>query len=110
MVDQANIARVQFLIGQRTSYRQALAMFDEGGSIRAFILQSEGSTPPDRSRPPHQAWVEAEGIAYPPQMIDTIKQQLTTRISEIEKELADLGVTNLDAEPPFSAMKVRSHA
>lgn len=103
MVDQANLVRANELIAKRLGYRQALQIFAEGGAIRAFVVQ----TPDDPDKPAHQAWVEAAGIEYPPQMATAIKSQIEKRLAEIDKELADLGVTGLDQGSAFPEMPPR---
>lgn len=83
MVDRADLPRINALDGEKRSIQDALDAFDAGGTITRLTVE-------------YEAEVSTVGMAYPPQMVDAIKQFLQSRRVAIEQELSQLGITGID--------------
>lgn len=83
MVDTNNLPQINSIMQRYTTYRQALAVIDSGGSIASFSLSGAGGF----------AQVSSEGIIYPPAMLQTIRDQVQARVDDLTSQLAMLGVS-----------------
>lgn len=99
MVTKQDLDRINELWQRYREQHGALRILNGKPRIVSFvlaavdlpILDAEGNATGGESE--QMAGVSAEGIAYPPQMLDAIKQQVHGRIDAINKELTELGVT-----------------
>lgn len=83
MVDVSNLPQVNSLMQSYTNYRQALAVIDGNGTIASFAVSGAAGF----------ANVPAEGIATPPAMLQTIRDQVQGKVFDLQSQLAALGVT-----------------
>ena len=96
MVDRENLGRVNQLYDEREQIVQTLNLFDQGGRIIRLTVGVEGETNWQKFIA-NTASVSTEGLPYPPQMVDAIKGFLEQRKDEIAQELADLGLSGVEA-------------
>jgi hypothetical protein len=101
MVDRSNLAQVNALYNELGQIEQGIINLDGGGKISSMdIMGPPGELP---------ATVPAAYIAYPPQMVASIKTALEGRKVQIAGELAALGLTGVGAAmPQRAAMRARA--
>lgn len=96
MVNREDIGRISELYQQAANYKAALEVLELGPRIVAFVVEGEIVTHNDYddtdTTTTRMATINAEGIQYPPQMIQAIKAQVEKRLGEIGNELQQLGV------------------
>lgn len=95
MVDRGNLQYVNDLYAEMNVIQEGMKRLDAGGRIVMMLI----SAPDDSEGGGVLAQVPTRTIAYPPQMVEGIKQQLTQRLHEIEDELANLGLTGVEPGP-----------
>jgi hypothetical protein len=76
------------LVAQYNTLQRALAIVTRGATISNLTVADKSETEAGDS-----VQISAEGIAYPPQMLDAIRTQLQARINQINSQLTALGVT-----------------
>jgi len=81
MVDASNLGRVRMLYGEKSRIDQALTSLNAGEPIRSLKIG--------------EVEISTVHLTYPPQMVQTIRNDLLGRLDEIKNELTDLGVTGL---------------
>ena len=98
MVDRADLSRVSQLDGEARMINAGLESFDRGGVIVGLMVTPGPPRPEDdeMGMPPMMQGMQVPvaGMAYPQQMVDTIKNGLRQRLTEIEQEMQRLGVTS----------------
>ena len=86
MVALADLSHASALQGEKEVLTQAITNLNANGPIVNMTIGPELVT------------VDTSGITYPFQMTSSIVSQLSNRVSAIEKELSDMGVTGLPGE------------
>lgn len=91
-MERSDLDKATALNQESREIQDNLAFLTHNPSITGFELtippDTEGIDPNGFRR-----MVPAVGLAYPPQMITAIEQQLEARYAEIVRQLAELGVT-----------------
>lgn len=90
MVDTTNLPQINSLYSELNQAEQAIKLFNEGGRI---IALSVGKRDAEDKFWQFTATASTEYMAYPPQMIDTIKGFLGQRLADLKQQLTDLGMT-----------------
>lgn len=97
MVEASDLVKAMQLKGEWQTLRAALDGFDRGDVINAMTIGPK-QTPEQVMAPPMGVTVSTIGIAYPAQMVDSIKGSLQTRQAAVEQDLKDLGVTGIEED------------
>lgn len=97
MVDLVDLGRVNLLANEKQSIIRVLELFSRGGRIVAF-----GVNPPepDYDGPTPAVSVVSGYMEYPPQMLTQVTALLQGRITAIQDELTQMGVTGMDQAQP----------
>ena len=95
MADVNDLAEINNIYDELRYVLTVLRDLDAGTSrISSFILLlADGRT----------IGVDAAGFSYPPQMIQSIRQQFEDRHAALVQQLADLGITGEPSLPPVEA-------
>lgn len=96
-MDFKNIQKAQHLSLEKAAIQEATMIFDQGGSIVSMGLAPKPMDMPGGMSMPRMPTVNVptEYIEYPPQMVDAIKSAFTARLTAIDNELKQIGVTGV---------------
>ena len=96
-MDYNNIQKAQQLSGEKRAIQAALLVFNQGGTIVEMGLAPKPMENPGGMIMPRMPTVNVptEYIQYPEQMVEAIKTAFTSRLTAIDNELKQLGVTGV---------------
>lgn len=97
MTDYTKVPEANALYQQREVVTNAVAMLDAGGSVSSLSIAPAPDTPPG---PGIMSSAIAVPAPTPPDLVAEVRAWLIERESELDAELAALGITN---PPPASA-------
>ena len=106
-MDRNDLARADALNRESMALAQQLRVARDDAKIVEMTLQIGGTSEPDGSVLGETAQIDTSQISHPPQMLAAIRAQIQERKSEIDKELAALGVTVPAAQAARVAAKTK---
>lgn len=105
MVDISDLNKASQLSGERMSLARGIEVMNQP-NVRVLGFSIGPPRPEGAPGGPFGGFpIDASNMDHPPQMLDTIKQQMTARLGAIDHELEQLGVTGVEPEQRAASKK-----